>query len=184
MPEEITDLLIAAKDGDSRALDRLLPIIYADLKRLASKQLRGEAAGHTLQTTALVHEAYLRLVGSDVSWEGRKHFFAVASQVMRRVLVDHARTRQRAKRGGNAVAVTLQEEIAVAPGRPADLLDLDEALERLAVRDRRKAQIVDLIYFGGLSYDETAGVLEISPATVHRELRMARAWLHRELGKD
>ena len=158
---------------------------YSDLKRLASRQLRGEAAGHTLQTTALVHEAYLRLAGSDVSWEGRRHFFAVASQVMRRVLVDHAKKSpgQRAKRGGGAVAVTLQEEVA-ASDRPADLLDLDEALERLAAQDPRKGRIIDLIYFGGLSYEETARMLEISPATVHRDLRLARAWLHRELARD
>lgn len=181
MADDVTGLLMAWKAGDSKAVDRLLPILYSELKRLASQQLRGESTGHTLQTTALVHEAYLRLVGSDVAWEGRRHFFAVAAQVMRRVLVDHARSRRRGKRGGGEVAVPLQEEIAAAPDRPADLVDLDEALERLKGFDPRKAQIVDLFYFGGLSYDETAAVLEISAATVHRDLRLARAWLYREL---
>ena len=181
MTQDVTELLNAWKGGDSGAVDRLLPILYAELKRLASQQLRGESTGHTLQTTALVHEAYLRLVGADVAWEGRRHFFAVAAQVMRRVLVDHARSRRRGKRGGGEVAVPLQDEIAAAPDRPADLVELDEALERLKTLDPRKAQIVDLFYFGGLSYEETASVLEISPATVHRDLRMARAWLYRDL---
>jgi len=180
-PTEISQLLLDWKRGDSRATERLMPILYEELKRLARHHLRGESEGHTLQTTALVHEAYLRLIGSDVAWEGRRHFFAVAAQVMRRVLVDHARGRGRAKRGGGAVAVGLREDLAAAPDRPADLLDLDEALERLSSLDPRKAQIVELLYFGGLSYDEAATVLEISPATVHRDLRLARAWLFREL---
>ncbi len=179
--DEISALLLEWKGGDARAFERLLPILYEELKRLARHQLRGESTGHTLQTTALVHEAYLRLVGSDLTWEGRGHFFAVAATVMRRVLVDHARGRGRAKRGGGAVAIGLQEELAPAAERPADLLDLDEALERLSSLDPRKAQVVDLLYFGGLNYDETAAVLGISPATVHRDLRLARAWLYREL---
>ncbi|MBK6423240.1 MAG: sigma-70 family RNA polymerase sigma factor [Gemmatimonadetes bacterium] len=182
-PEDVSQLLLDWKRGDSRAMDRLMPILYEELKRLARHHLRGESEGHTLQTTALVHEAYLRLVGADVAWEGRRHFFAVAAQVMRRVLVDHARGRGRSKRGGGLVAVGLQEDLAAAPDRPADLVDLDEALGRLSALDQRKAQIIDLLYFGGLSYDEAAAVLEISPATVHRDLRLARAWLYRELGE-
>jgi RNA polymerase sigma factor (TIGR02999 family) len=180
-PEEVSQLLLAWKRGDEQAVERLMPILYEELKRIASRHLRGESTGHTLQTTALVHEAYLRLVGSDVLWEGRGHFFAVAAQVMRRVLVDHARGRGRAKRGGGVAPVGLQEDLAASPERPADLLDLDEALQRLSALDPRKAQIVDLLYFGGLSYEETAAALDISPATVHRDLRLARAWLYREL---
>lgn len=179
---EVSRLLLEWKAGDPAAADRLFPLLYGELQRLASHHLRGESAGHTLQTTALVHEAYLRLVGTDVAWEGRRHFFAVAAQVMRRVLVDHARTRGRAKRGGGLAAVPLQEELAGAQGRPTELVDLDEALTRLSSLDPRKAQVVDLLYFVGLSYDETAAVLEISAATVHRDLRLARAWLFRELG--
>ncbi len=184
MPEaspDVSQLLAQWKAGDGQAREQLLPLVYDELKRVARRHLRGEAEGHTLQTTALVHEAYLRLVGTDLSWEGRRHFLAVAAQVMRRVLVDHARGRGRAKRGGGITAVALQEELAAAPARPADLLDLDEALERLSSLDPRKAQVIDLLYFGGLSYDETAAVLGISPATVHRDLRLARAWLFREL---
>ncbi len=179
--DDVSQLLLAWKRGDSEAVDRLMPILYEELRRLARHHLRGESTGHTLQTTALVHEAYLRLVGSDVAWEGRGHFFAVAAQVMRRVLVDHARGRGRAKRGGGIIAVGLQEDLAAAPGRPADLLDLDEALERLSALDQRKAQCIDMLYFGGLNYDEIAAVLEVSPATIHRDLRLARAWLYREL---
>lgn len=180
-PSDVSQLLARWGAGDGQAREQLLPLLYEELKRIARHHLRGEAEGHTLQTTALVHEAYLRLVGGDPSWDGRRHFMAVAAQVMRRVLVDHARTRGRAKRGGGVTAVALQEELAVAPARPADLLDLDEALERLSSLDPRKAQVIDLLYFGGLNYDETAAVLGISPATVHRDLRLARAWLFREL---
>jgi RNA polymerase sigma factor (TIGR02999 family) len=181
-PGEVSLLLQEWKGGNPTARERLFPILYDELKRLARHHLRGESAGHTLQTTALVHEAYLRLVGADVAWEGRRHFFAVAAQVMRRVLVDHARGRGRAKRGGAAIAVPLREDLAGAPERSASLVELDEALTRLSSLDPRKAQVVDLLYFAGLSYDETAEVLEISPATVHRDLRLARAWLFRELG--
>jgi RNA polymerase sigma factor (TIGR02999 family) len=181
-PGEVSLLLQEWKGGNPTARERLFPILYDELKRLARHHLRGESAGHTLQTTALVHEAYLRLVGADVAWEGRRHFFAVAAQVMRRVLVDHARGRKRAKRGGAAIAAPLPENLAAAPERSASLVELDEALTRLSSLDPRKAQVVDLLYFAGLSYDETAEVLEISPATVHRDLRLARAWLFRELG--
>ena len=181
-PSEVMRLLLEWKAGRVDAADRLFPILYEELRRLARHHLRGEATGHTLQTTALVHEAYLRLTGGSVSWEGRRHFFAVAARVMRQLLVDHARSRGRAKRGGAAIPLPLEEGLFQAAERPADLLDLDEALNRLSSLDPRKAQVIDLLYFGGMSYDETAAVLEISPATVHRDLRLARAWLYQELG--
>jgi len=182
-PVEVTQLLSAWRDGDPGALDRLLPLIYDELHRIASRQRRGERDDHTLDTTDLLHEAYLRLVGSDVDWVDRTHFYAVAARTMRRVLVDHARALGRAKRGGGAVKVPLVDD-QVAEAQGADLLDLDEALERLAAFDERKARVIELHYFGGLNYDETATVLEISAATVHRDLRMARAWLARELGAE
>lgn len=181
---EVSRLLLEWKAGKSEARERLFPILYEELKRLARHHLRGEATGHTLQTTALVHEAYLRLTGASVEWEGRHHFFAVAARVMRQVLVDHARGRARAKRGGAVVAGPLEEEFLKAMERPPDLLDLDEALNRLSSLDPRKAEIVDLLYFGGMTYDEAASVLQISPATVHRDLRLARAWLYRELVQE
>jgi RNA polymerase sigma factor (TIGR02999 family) len=161
-----------------------MPLVYAELHKIASRHLRNEAAGNTFQTTALIHEAYIRLVGADVEWDGRKHFLAIASRTMRRVLVDHARTRNRAKRGGGqAVAVTLSDTTPVeADGIDRfDVIALDDALKRLEAFDERKARVVELHYFGGLSYDELATVVDISPATVHRELRMARAWLLKEL---
>ena len=178
---EVSRLLSAWRQGDRGALDRLLPLVYDELRRLAAGQMRGERADHTLQTTALVHEAYLRLCGSDVAWEGRVHFLAVAAQVMRRVLVDHARGRDRAKRGGGAAPITLEEALAVAPERPPDLVALDEAIARLSALDERKARAIELHYFGGLTYAEMAQSLGVSPATVDRELRLAKAWLYREL---
>lgn len=180
----VSDLLVRWRDGDDTALERLMPLIYDELHLLARRQLRGERADHTLQTTALVHEAYLRLVGSDVQWEGRIHFLAVAAQTMRRVLVDHARSRSRQRRGGGLKLVTFDDARAVAPGPSMDLVVLDEALERLAAMDGRKARAAELHYFGGLSYDETALALGVSSATVHRELRVAKAWLYRELGQE
>lgn len=180
-PAEVSQLLLAWKNGDEGALARVLPLVYEELHRLAHKHLRHENTGHTLQTTALIHEAYLRLVGADVRWEGRVHFFAVAAQTMRRILVDHARTRERAKRGGGATPVTLENVALVASGPPEGLVALDEALERLAAFDARKARAVELHYFGGLTYDETAMAMGISAATVDRELRLAKAWLYREL---
>jgi RNA polymerase sigma factor (TIGR02999 family) len=180
-PTEISRLLLAAHGGDESALVRLMPLVYDELHQLARRHLRDERAGHTLQTTALIHEAYLRLVGADVRWEGRVHFFAVAANTMRRILVDHARGRLRDKRGGGVVPVTL-EDVAVASSEPGeDLLALDAALERLAGFDARKARVVELHYFGGLTYDETASALGISAATVDRDLRLAKAWLYREL---
>jgi RNA polymerase sigma factor (TIGR02999 family) len=180
-PSEVSRLLLAAHDGDESALERLMPLVYDELHQLARRHLRGERAGHTLQTTALIHEAYLRLVGADVLWEGRVHFFAVAANTMRRILVDHARGRLRDKRGGGVVPVTLEDVAVVASEPGEDLLALDAALERLAGFDARKARVVELHYFGGLTYDETASALGISAATVDRDLRLAKVWLYREL---
>lgn len=178
---DVSRLLIAWKAGDESALARLLPLVYDELHTLASKHLRGERPDHTLQPTALIHEAYLRLVGADVQWEGRVHFFAVAAQTMRRILVDHARARGRAKRGGGAQPITLDEALAVSPEPTVDVVAIDEALERLSALDPRKARVVELHFFGGMTYDETAAALGVSAATVDRELRVAKAWLYREL---
>jgi RNA polymerase sigma factor (TIGR02999 family) len=161
-----------------------MPLLYDELHVLAKRQLRGERANHTLQTTALLHEAYLRLVGSDVEWEGRVHFLAVAAQTMRRILVDHARSRARQRRGGGVRVISIDDANAVAPDPAIDLVVIDEALNRLAAVDDRKARAAELHYFGGLSYDETARALGVSSATVHRELRVAKAWLYRELAQD
>lgn len=180
-PKPVTELLRAWRDGDDRALDRLLPLVQDELHRLAQRCMRSERPDHTLQATALMHEAYLRLVDSDVTWQDRAHFFAVASQVMRRVLVDYARAASRQKRGGGQIRVTLDEGIVVSPERADDLLALDEALEALGHHDPRKARVVELHYFGGLTYDETAEAIGVSAATVDRDLRMAKAWLYREL---
>ena len=179
--ESVTALLSAWRQGDHVARDRLLAIVYDELHRQARHVMRGDGPGHTLQTTALVHEAYLRLVHADVPWEDRAHFYAVAARTMRRILVDHARSKRREKRGGGIVEVTLEESAVIDPQRPPDLEALDEALERLGEIDERKARAVELHYFGGLSYDETARVLDVSPATVHRDLRMAKAWLYQQL---
>lgn len=180
-PRDVSGLLKAWRDGEDAALDRLMPLVYDELHALAHRHLQGERDGHTLQTTALLHEAYLRLMGADVPWEGRVHFFAVAARAMRRVLVDHARGVKREKRGGGAAPVTLDENVSSgAPG--ADLLELNDALERLAEIDERKARAIELHYFAGLDYEEIAHALGISPATVHRDLRMARAWLQRDMG--
>ena len=183
---DVTQLLVAWQSGEESALDDLLPIVYAELRRLASSALRGEARGHTLQTTALVHEAYVRLVGSDVAWEGSGHFMRVAARAMRRVLVDHARKRKSGKRGAGVAAIDLDSLEGVLPGdaRPDEILELDEALERLIALEERKGRAVELHYFGGLSYEEVAEALDVSPATVHRDLRMARAWLLKELSDD
>jgi RNA polymerase sigma factor (TIGR02999 family) len=185
---DVTQLLVAWKEGDDAALNRLMPLVYAELHSIAARHLRNERAADTFQTTALIHEAYMRLVGADVEWDGRQHFLAIASRTMRRVLVDHARTRSRAKRGGgHVVSVTLSDAMPVdgdaGPDR-VDVLALDQALEKLEAFDERKAKVVELHHFGGLSYDEVAQIMGISPATVHRELRMARAWLYKELNPD
>jgi RNA polymerase sigma factor (TIGR02999 family) len=178
---EVSQLLLAWRGGDQTALDRLLPLVYAELHQLARRHMRAERPDHTLQTTALVHEAYLRLCGAEVAWEGRVHFLAVAAQAMRRILVDHARTRARAKRGGTADRLSFDAVLAASPGRPPDVIALDEAMERLSTLDERKARVVELHYFGGLTYDETAAALGVSAATVDRDLRLAKAWLYQEL---
>jgi RNA polymerase sigma factor (TIGR02999 family) len=182
-PQDITRMLIDWSEGDREALDRLIPIVYTELRRQASRQLRRERPGHTLQTTALIHEAYLRLVDQrGARWQSRAHFFAVSAQLMRRILVDHARRRRRAKRGGSAVALPLDEGLVAAGGTGADLLALDEALERLAAVDARQSRIVELRFFGGLSIEETAEALGVSLTTVKDDLKLAKAWLRRELG--
>jgi RNA polymerase sigma factor (TIGR02999 family) len=178
----VTDLLQAWASGDQAALDELLPLVYNELRRQARRYMRAQPAGHTLQTTALVHEAYLRLVGqSSVEWKGRGHFFGVAAKAMRSILVDHARARSAAKRGGPVSAITLDEGGIAGPQAIVDVLALDEALGRLAELDPRKSQLVELRYFGGLGIEEAAAVLGVSPATVKREWITARAWLRREL---
>lgn len=182
MPGEITRLLAAWRGGDAAAPEELVPLVYAELRRMAQARLRHERPDHTLQATELVHEAFLRLLGSATPhWQDRNHFFAVASQAMRRLLVDHARSKAYAKRGGGAVKVSLDgaAELA-AEGSPA-LLALDEALSRLAAVDPRQHRVVELRYFGGLSVEETASVLGVASATVKRDWRTARAWLYAEL---
>ena len=168
--------------GNRQALDLLMPLVYDQLRRLASRCLAAERPGHTLRATALVNEAYLRLVESDTSFHDRVHFYAVAARLLRHILVDHARAQNRQKRGAGAERLTLDEAILVGAPQP-QLLELDEALNRLAARDKRKSEIVELLFFGGLTYDEAAASLGISPATVHRELAMAKAWLYRELAR-
>lgn len=182
----VTQLLMDWRGGRGEALDELMPLVYAELRRLASSALNGESPGHTLQTTALVHEAYVRLVGADVDWEGSGHFMRVAARAMRRILVDHARKRRSLKRGSGHTPVSLDTLQGVLPGasRPDDVIELDEALERLIALEERKGRAIELHYFGGLSYDEVAEVLDVSPATVHRDLRMAKAWLFKELKGD
>jgi len=182
-PEEqaVTRLLHELSQGDKAAFDKLMPIVYDQLHKLAARCLHAEPSGHTLPATALVHEAYLRLVQADVAWEDRVHFYAVAARVMRRVLVDHAKANNRQKRGGGADRIPFDEAIVVGREAPEAVVELDEALQRLAEHDERKSNIVELLFFGGMTYEETAAVLHTSPATVHRELRMAKAWLHREL---
>jgi RNA polymerase sigma-70 factor, ECF subfamily len=181
-PGRITDLLIAWRDGDESALEQLVLVVHAELRRLARGRMRGERGGHTLQTTALVNEAYLRLIDlSRVNWQDRAHFFAMASRQMRRVLVDHARTRGMQKRGGGVRPVALDEALAVAVERGADLIALDDALDALAVKDARKAKVVEMRYYGGLSVAETAAALSVSVETVARDWRIAKMWLLREL---
>lgn len=181
MEPSATILLHAWRGGESTALDRLLPLVYDELARIARGALRSERADHTLQTRALVHEAYLRLIDADVSWQDKAHFMAVAARTMRRVLVDHARSRRRQKRGGGAVKVELEDVAALITGPSVDVLDLHDVLEKLAEFDARKAAIVELHFFGGLSYDETAEAVGVSAATVDRELRTAKAWLRHQL---
>ena len=181
---EVSTLLRAWSDGDSRALDRLTPIVYDELRRLARHYMRGERAGHSLQTTALIHEAYLRLVDyKRMRWQNRAHFVAVSAQAMRRILVDHAR-RRNMKRGADQERVSLDDAALVSIAPSTDVVALDDALKALAERAPRKAQVVELRFFGGLSVEETAEVLHVSPITVMREWKSAKAWLYRELSGE
>jgi RNA polymerase sigma factor (TIGR02999 family) len=175
-------MLVAWSNGDKSALERLTPLVHDELHRLAHRYMNRERPGHMLQTTALVNEAFLRLVDSSrVRWQNRAHFFAVSAQLMRRILVDFARSRAFRKRGGDAVQVSLDEAIAISPLRAADLVALDEALNALSEIDERKSRVVELRFFGGLSIEETAEVLKVSPETVMRDWRLAKVWLLREL---
>jgi RNA polymerase sigma factor (TIGR02999 family) len=181
-PGRITDLLIAWRGGDESALDELVPLVHAELRRLARRHMRGERGGHTLQTTALVNEAYLRLLDtSRVQWNDRGHFFAMASLLMGRILKDHATTRRAQKRGGGVRPVSLDEARGVAVDLPADFVALDDALTALAKVDARKADVVRMRYYGGLSVAETAAALSVSVETVARDWRIAKMWLLREL---
>lgn len=175
---EVTQLLVAWGNGDQAALDQLMPLVYSELHRLAHRHIKKERPGHTLQTSALLNEAFLRLVDQrDVRWQGRAHFFSIAAQMMRRILVDYARSRRFAKRGGDAHQVSFDEELVVSRQLSADVLQLHDALNELANIDERKSKLVELKFFGGLSIEETAEVLGVSPGTVMRDWTLAKAWL-------
>jgi RNA polymerase sigma factor (TIGR02999 family) len=181
--QAVTQLLHQWSNGNKQALDELMPVVYDQLRKLASNCLRAERPDHTLRATALVHEAYVRLVDSDVAWQDRVHFFAVSARMLRRILVDHAKSGNRKKRGGEFQKVPLDEAVLIGPQGGKGLVELDEALQRLAAQDQRKSELIELLFFGGMTYDEAAAALNISPATVHRELTLAKAWLYRELGQ-
>ncbi len=182
--QHVTRLLQAWGQGEDAALEELLPLVHQELRRLARRYMFGERPGHTLQTTALVNEAYLRLVNSrQVNWQNRAHFFAISAQLMRRILVDYARARGSQKRGGGVPKVTLDEELMAPQEKGHDLVALDDALKALAHIDPRKCKVIELRFFGGLSVDETAEVLKISPDTILRDWRLAKAWLAREMRK-
>jgi RNA polymerase sigma factor (TIGR02999 family) len=179
---EVTSLLLELKQGNKAAEERLIPLVYRELRRIAATSLRREAAQHSLQPTALVHEAYLRLTEiREVDWQSRAHFFAVSATIMRRILVDHARASQAHKRGNGWDTVSLNDAILPSPERAPEILALDEALNRLAVFDARQAKVVELRFFAGMSEEETGSVLSISPRTVKRDWRIAKAWLYKEL---
>ena len=179
-PQEVTQLLAAWGKGDRSALDQLLPLVHSELRRIAQRQMSQERPGHTLQATALVNEAYLKLAGQQgFDWQNRAHFFAVCAQVMRHILIDHARAHARDKRGGGAVKVSLNDALVVADDQASHFIALDEALRRLESLDPQKGKIVELRYFGGLSVEEAAEVMNISPRTVRREWQRAKAWLYR-----
>lgn len=181
----VTELLVRWNDGDLAARDALIPLVYNELRRVAKKNLAGQRSDHTLQATALVHEAYLRLVNRKAAnWQGRVHFFALAAQMMRQILVDHARMRNAAKRGGGAFTVLLEEGVAGEAEINLDLIGLDRAMKRLASLDARQSQIVELRFFGGLSIEEAARVVDVSPATAKREWATARVWLHHAMESD
>jgi RNA polymerase sigma-70 factor (ECF subfamily) len=183
--DEVSQLILDWADGDQTALDKLMPLVYDELRRLAHNYMRREHPGHTLQTTALVDEAYLRLVDqTHTQWNSRAQFFGIAAQLMRRILVDHARSHLYAKRGGGARRVALDEVAVLSPERGAELIALDDALERLSSIDPRKSRVVELRYFGGLSVEETAEILEVSAITVKRDWLVAKAWLRREMSDE
>jgi len=183
--DDVTRLLVAWSEGDSVALEKLTPLVHRELRRIASNHFRRERAEHTLQATALVNEVYLRLVDQrEVDFRNRAHFFAIAATLMRRILVDHARSRQVAKRGGGMIQISLDDDRILSPERSAEIVALDVALSNLASLDPRKSQVVELRFFGGLSVEETAAALNVSPNTVMRDWRTAKAWLHRELRKE
>jgi RNA polymerase sigma-70 factor, ECF subfamily len=183
-PEQVTRLLKAWSLGQDAALEELVPLVHQELRRLARRYMYGERVGHTLQTTALVNEAYLRLVNSrKVNWQNRAHFFAISAQLMRRILVDSARARGYQKRGGGVPKVTLDEALMGSKEKGQDLVKLDDALKALAEVDLRKSKVVELRFFGGLSVEESAEVLKVSPDTVHRDWRLAKAWLQCEMSK-
>jgi len=182
---DVTQLLAQWRNGDRDSLDRLMPLVYQELRLIASRFLRHERPGHTLQSTALVNEAFLRLVNQqDVQWRNRAHFFGIAAQMIRRILVDHARAAQADKRGAGAVRIELEDHLAVSSQSELDLVGLDECLQKLAALDERQARIVELRFFTGLSVEETAEVMQVSTATVKREWSSARAWLFREMTRE
>jgi RNA polymerase sigma factor (TIGR02999 family) len=184
-PHQVTQLLLDWSNGSQAALNELIPLVDRELHRLAHHYMRQERPGHTLQTTALVNEVYLKLVDQKhVQWKNRAHFFALSAQLMRRILVDHARKRSYAKRGGGANKITFDEGMVVSQGRGKDLVALNDALERLAAIDQRKSQVVELRFFGGLSVEETGEVLGVSPLTVKRDWSMAKAWLYNSLNNE
>lgn len=184
-PHEVTQLLVDWSGGDQAALEKLMPLVYEELHRLAHRYMGRERLGHTLQTSGLVNEAYLRLIDqSQVHWQNRAHFYGIAAQMMRRILVDYARSRHYAKRGGNNHQVSLNEALIASEERSAEVVALDDALKALAVIDERKSRIVELRFFAGLSIEETAEVLAVSPGTVMRDWTLAKAWLRREVVGD
>ena len=183
LSQNITHLLKEWSDGDQQALDKLTPLVYEELRQQAARYLRKERPGHSLQATALINEAYLRLIDvKDVQWQNRAHFFAIAANLMRRILVDHARRRDAEKRGGSQVMLTLDDAFAAAEQPDVDLLAIDEALNKLAMIDAQQARVVELRFFSGLTVEETAAALGVSPKTVKRDWSVARAWLRREIG--
>ncbi len=183
-PENVTDLLLAWGEGDKEALEKLMPLVYTELHRLAARQMRGEKRGHTLQTTAVVNEAYCKLVDlKSIRWQNRAHFFAIAAQMMRRILIDHAKTRQRAKRGGPAQKISFDEGAFLSESKSTELIVLDEALTELAKQDPLKSRIVEMKYFAGLNYEEIAELEKISPRTVRREWHKAKLWLYDAIQK-
>ena len=184
MSAEITGLLRAWQAGDGRAADLLMPLVYEQLRTLAARYMRSERADHTLRPTAVVHEAYLKLADRDSPYADRVHFYAVAARAMRQVLLDWARTTHRDKRGGGAVKIELEDNHAIDYAAPETLLEVDRLLDRLLSFDERKARVVELIFFGGLTYDEVADLLGVTPVTVHRDLKLAKAWMRSQLSPD